>query len=893
MGCLVVFALCMAFSCLLAHLSRNLVVRWCTALFAVAFVGAPLHAQTVQFTGVQNIVQGQWSGSTGIASDSAGNIYVANFNSGDISKISAGDGSTTVLISSLGGQPIRSPQMLAIGPNNILYVAEHGNNRVDIYSLDTDAYYTIDVSSVFGVAVDASGNIFNTSDFGASSFVSMIPVGTTSPTIISRGGYSSLSGITLDASGNVYVSDQAAHTIYKLANASWSRSTYLALTDEQHPYGIAFDAAQRFYLADAGRGKIYRYSSFDLANPVPLMAGNSCCDEVALDSRGNVYAATYSANYTSNPVTKFVQGAYNFSSISIGSTSAVASLSFGFSTGGKLGSAPSVVTQGASGLDFADAGTGTCTTNDPSYVYNAGDICTVDVAFSPKLSGPRNGAVMLKGTDGGVLATGYIYGAGVGPQVSFSPGVQSVLATGLRDPRAITASYEGTVYIADTDNHRILVQAPGAASPSVFPTSALYWPLGVAVGGDGSLYIGDTYHFRVLRETPVSGGFIESVVVSTGLNYPKGVAVDAYGAVYIADAGTSRILKETPMGSTYVQSVVPTSGMNNPQMVALDGSGNLYITDTDNNRVLKETFVNGSYMQSVIPTSVLRAPQGIAVDASGNVYIADSAGRVLIETLSGGSYVESSLGSGLSEVDGVTVDALGNVYIADTGNNRILKLDYADAPNLNFAATDVGARSSAQIVTLRNIGNVPLAFPVPASGSNPAISSDFSIDDPVANACPRTSTNGSAGISLIPGVGCTFAISFVPTVAGSLQGNIIIGDTNLNAANALQAISLGGTGLVKPTNLVLSAPPSAIYGNPVQVTASISITSGQASSSVPSGIIAFPDQNGSIGSKAVVNGSATQSYLAPSIGIFTLSGVFSSSNTGYDKSSGQAAIQSQ
>ncbi len=42
------------------------------------------------------------------------------------------------------------------------------------------------------------------------------------------------------------------------------------------------------------------------------------------------------------------------------------SLNFAFGTGVTLGST-AVLTQGATGLDFVDAGTGTCTTNGPGY----------------------------------------------------------------------------------------------------------------------------------------------------------------------------------------------------------------------------------------------------------------------------------------------------------------------------------------------------------------------------------------------------------------------------------------------------------------------------------------------------------------------------------------------
>jgi len=146
-----------------------------------------------------------------------------------------------------------------------------------------------------------------------------------------------------------------------------------------------------------------------------------------------------------------------------------------------------------------------------------------------------------------------------------------------------------------------------------------------------------------------------------------------------------------------------------------------------------------------------------------------------------------------------------------------------------------------------------------------------------------------AGSSLAPGTNCALAINFAPTTTGNLQGNVVIGDTNLNAANALQSISMTGSGSVASTSLALSAPASAIYGNPVQVTASVinEATNGP----VTGGTVNFSDANGGFGSQTLTNGVASKSYLAPSVGSFTLNGAFTSPNGNYAKASGQTTIQ--
>lgn len=99
----------------------------------------------------------------------------------------------------------------------------------------------------------------------------------------------------------------------------------------------------------------------------------------------------------------------NLGAVSVKSTSAVIPLTLTFDTAGSLGSV-TVVTKGVTGLDFADAGGGTCATNGPSHNYVAGDTCTVNVAFSPRFAGSRSGAVLIKTASGNIFATEYLYG---------------------------------------------------------------------------------------------------------------------------------------------------------------------------------------------------------------------------------------------------------------------------------------------------------------------------------------------------------------------------------------------------------------------------------------------------------------------------------------------------
>ena len=94
-------------------------------------------------------------------------------------------------------------------------------------------------------------------------------------------------------------------------------------------------------------------------------------------------------------------------------------------TAGVLGTI-SVRFMGAVGLDFTDAGGGSCATGT---TYAVSATCTVNVGFTPRLAGQRKGAVVLLDTSGNVIGTEYVQGTGVGPQASILTGFGA--ATGL------------------------------------------------------------------------------------------------------------------------------------------------------------------------------------------------------------------------------------------------------------------------------------------------------------------------------------------------------------------------------------------------------------------------------------------------------------------------------
>jgi sugar lactone lactonase YvrE len=509
----------------------------------------------------------------------------------------------------------------------------------------------------------------------------------------------------------------------------------------------------------------------------------------------------------------------NFGSVNLGqSATATATLTVpAAATAGTV----SVVTQGAAGLDFSDAGTGSCAAGAN---YAAGQTCTVDVLFKPVYAGTRYGQAALRDATGKTIALANLVGVGIGPQVTFNPApavgiLALVYGVPLNNPFGVAVDGKGDLYIADNRNGRVVEMPAGGGTPiavaPIIDGKPLIDPGGVAVDGAGNLYISDL-DGDVIQEVPADGSApisMDPSVSGRGLSYPCGMVADSVGNLYVADVDNARVL-EMPAGGTpvVVDASVDGSPLIYPVAVALDSAGDLYISDYFANRVVKVPAGGGSAVaiNPAVNGQGLTLPYGIAVDAAGNLFIADALNRV-VEVPADGSaafaIVPSANGVGLNDPIGIALDGAGNLFIADSFNNRVVEVERGQAPVLNFAATAAGATSSdsPQTVLAQNGGNAALSFPIPVSGQNPAITQAFILGSGGAGDCAVETASTGTATTLASGASCLLAISFQPMAAGIAAGTLTMVDNSMNAVApgyATQTISLSGNAPV----VTLSAP---------------------------------------------------------------------------------------
>jgi len=293
---------------------------------------------------------------------------------------------------------------------------------------------------------------------------------------------------------------------------------------------------------------------------------------------------------------------------------------------------------------------------------------------SAQSNGSANGDRASAQSDDG--AAGVIRTVAGSNQRGYSGDGGSATSAAFDQPRAAAVGPDGSVFIADTFNHRVRRVDPGGAVTTLVGTgqaafsgdggpagaATLHWPHGVAVDPAGAgLFIADSANHRIRRVdlasgtiTTLAGGATAGAAgdggpaVAAQLEDPKAVWVAPAGDLYIADSGNERIRRVDPSGTistiagTGVQGYSGDGGpaiaaqFDGPRGLAGDGAGNLYVADDNNHRVRRidpsgvVTTVAGTGVAEFsgdggpARSAQLDHPRGVAVDGRGNVFIADS-----------------------------------------------------------------------------------------------------------------------------------------------------------------------------------------------------------------------------------------------------------------------------
>lgn len=268
------------------------------------------------------------------------------------------------------------------------------------------------------------------------------------------------------------------------------------------------------------------------------------------------------------------------------------------------------------------------------------------------------------------------------------------------NPRDLAVAPDGSLYIADTGNHRIQHVAPdgsvinqwGSLSPVESAPEGLFnEPWGIAVGPDGAVYVADTWNHRIQKFTPEGDflrawGYFGQAEAPEGFWGPRDVLVDSANRVFVTDTGNKRIVIFDSEGNFITQFGVAGLGageFDEPIGLAMDEEGRLYVADTWNQRI--QTFVeaeDGSFVPELswdVPGWYGQSLENKPYLAAGDpgVFTTDPESSRILQFSRDGSPVRSwgEPGTGESNfgmVGSIALDGQGGVWVTDTGNGRIM-----------------------------------------------------------------------------------------------------------------------------------------------------------------------------------------------------------------------------
>jgi sugar lactone lactonase YvrE len=516
----------------------------------------------------------------GVATDAAGNVYVADTGNDTIRMITPAGEVTTV-----AGSPGASGSSDSLGPA---------------------ARFNVPL----GVTVDPSGNVFVT-DNGNATIRKILPGGYVATFAGNTGVKGSAdgaafaatfaypTGIASDSAGNLYVVDTTNQTIRKVTPSAvvttFAGTTGVAgiadgagtTASFNFPGGISVDANDNLYVVDNTSNTVRKITP---AGAVSTLAGTPRLQGsadgtgpaarfyfpsgVAADGAGNVYVAD-----GSNTVRRITPAA---TVMTVAGTAPIA--------GRADGTGPAASFTAPTGVA----------------VDNAGNLFVADTGNNTIRKIAATGAVTTFA--GTAIVTGSADGLGA--------------AASFNNPAGLASDSGGSLYVADSSNNTIrritpagvvstLAGSAGIAGQSdgTGAAASFHTPTGVAVDSAGNVYVADSANNTVRKVTPTGAvttlagtagvaGYADGTGASATFSGPTAVATDSSGNVYVADAGNYTVRKvsssgvvTTLAGRPGAAATVDGAGLaarfNSLTGIAVDDTGSIYVTDSGGSAIRK------------------------------------------------------------------------------------------------------------------------------------------------------------------------------------------------------------------------------------------------------------------------------------------------------------------
>ena len=259
--------------------------------------------------------------------------------------------------------------------------------------------------------------------------------------------------------------------------------------------------------------------------------------------------------------------------------------------------------------------------------------------------------------------------------------------------RGMAAVGDGTVYVADSFNHRVWHLGPEGVIGSFGELGAgpgqFNEPWGIAVDGAGNIYVADTWNHRVQmfdadhRFVTSWGGLVQTTELgadgANGLFYgPRDIAVSPVGEVFVTDTGNKRVQVFSSDG-TFLREFggwgTGPGKLDEPVGISVSEDGLVAVADTWNRRVQVFDAYGNSLALWEVPgwsgNNVEEKP--FLAWGAGTLYVADPSRQRVLAFSAEGEYawsMSAAAGANLSFPLGLAAD--GDVlYVSDVHTSNV------------------------------------------------------------------------------------------------------------------------------------------------------------------------------------------------------------------------------
>lgn len=668
----------------------------------------------------------RFRGPDGMATDSYGNLYIADYTNHVIRKMTPAGVVTTFAGSGVAGYAdgfasdaqFYAPSGLTIDKADNLYVTDVNNHCIR--------------------KISPSGVV--TTIAGAGGFYTFGYVD--GPALSAR--FNQLQHIAIDNWGNLYVSETTPsgtnpqHVVRKIGIDGLVSTLNSTQSLPGRPFGITLDNIGNVYVGLIDTNQVYKISPTGIISPFAGGLGISGIDDgvgqnarfsrlmgMMTDAFNNIYVLDVAKNlypyFDPAPYPPILARLRKITPEGVVST-VISFNNYGFGSG------------------IALDRMGNLYANMATYEIVQSNICTGIgfVAWSAQTP-PK---VAVTGTSysytfvaNGNPAPTYSLASGVLP-----PGLMLNPVTGVLSGTPTTAGNYGPIIInaangwgtVSSKPFFIGVYNPGCNVVTTFAggspgynngtgTAAKFErPLDLATDVQGNIYVADGSSIRKVTPSRVvtrlaggSGvyGFLDGVGTSARFNdIQGGITVDAASNVYVADYANYAVRKVTPTGVVttiaggpalvgYEDGPIATAKFSYVGDVAVDAAGNIYVGDA--NYIRKISLSSG--MVSTVNTIPLSAalgypgssfiPVNLIVHPNGNIYFTINSGYEALDSQvwqltpsgsissivgsSGAGYQDGPISSAkFRKIIGLVLDANGNLYVSDYFDGTIRYINF-------------------------------------------------------------------------------------------------------------------------------------------------------------------------------------------------------------------------